>query len=415
MTTGLTTYKAEMENELQSILAFWMQHTVDEKYGGFTGQIDHLNRLHETAPKGSVLNARILWSFAAAYNLTGNAIYLSFAARAYKYICEHFIDQEHGGVYWTVDYTGKPLDTKKQVYAVAFTIYAFSEYYKAVKEPAVIQQAISLYDDIVRHSYDTLNGGYTEAFTREWKTLEDLRLSAKDANEKKTMNTHLHVLEAFTSLYSIWPYDHLKNKIKQLLQDFLKHIIDPQTGTQHLFMDENWQPKSHTISYGHDIEAAWLLQEAAAATGDDALLKTVKQKAVIMTDAAAEGLDADGGLWYEYEPDTNHLIKEKHMWPQAEAMVGFFNAWQNTGNKIYLQQSIASWHFVQQYIHDKQHGEWLWGVHEDYSPMQKDKAGLWKCPYHNTRACIEIIKRVERIMHIPGIKDNANRFIAAAE
>lgn len=400
MTAGLSTYKTAMEEELRSILDFWMQHTVDEKHGGFTGQIDFSNQVIETAPKGSVLNARILWSFAAAYNLTGNAQYLFYAERAYNYICGYFIDKEFGGVYWTVDHTGKPLDTKKQVYAIAFTIYAFSEYYKAVKQPAIIQQAINLYDAVIRHSYDKVHGGYIEAFSRDWQPMEDLRLSAKDANEKKTMNTHLHVLEAFTNLYTVWPYEQLQQKIKELVNDFLQHIISPQTNTQHLFFDEAWQPRSATISYGHDIEAAWLLQEAAEVIADDALLTTVKQKAVAMADAVAEGLDADGGLWYEYEPAAKHLIKEKHMWPQAEAMVGFFNAWQNTGNELYLQQSITSWNFVQQYIHDKQNGEWLWGVQEDYSPMQKDKVGLWKCPYHNTRACIEIIKRVTAVSQI---------------
>jgi cellobiose epimerase len=391
----LSDYKIAMQDELSSILNFWMQHTIDEKNGGFTGQIDFNNQVVETANKGAVLNARILWSFSAAYNLTGNKAYLQNAERAYQYICNYFIDKHYGGVYWTVDYKGNPLDTKKQVYAIAFTVYAFSEYYKATKLPDVVQHAINLYDVIVKHSYDKTNGGYIEAFSREWKAIENLRLSSKDVNEKKTMNTHLHVLEAFTSLYTIWPYEQLKNKIKELVQNFLQHIINPKTNTQHLFMDENWQPKSKTVSYGHDIEAAWLLQEAAETINDADLVKAVRQKAVAMTDAVAEGLDEDGGLWYEYEPMEGSLIKEKHMWPQAEAMVGFFNAWQNTGNQLYLQQSKASWNFVQQYIHDKQNGEWHWGVTENYTPMQKDKVGIWKCPYHNSRACIEIIKRIE--------------------
>ncbi len=392
----LSEYKTAMENELASILNFWMQYTIDEKNGGFTGQINFNNQVVETAGKGAVLNARILWSFSAAYNLTGNETYLQNAERAYQYICKYFIDKHYGGVYWTVDYKGNPLDTKKQVYAIAFMVYAFSEYYKATKLPDVVQNAINLYDTIIKHSYDKTNGGYIEAFSRDWKAIENLRLSSKDANEKKTMNTHLHVLEAFTSLYTIWPYEPLKNKIKELIQNFLQHIINPKTNTQHLFMDENWQPKSQTVSYGHDIEAAWLLQEAAETINDTALIKAVRQKAVAMTDAAAEGLDADGGLWYEYEPAESLLVKEKHMWPQAEAMVGFFNAWQNTGNQLYLQQSKASWDFVQQYIHDKQNGEWYWGVTENYTPMEKDKVGIWKCPYHNSRACIEIIKRIEQ-------------------
>lgn len=405
MSISVSAYKKEMQQELQAILEFWMQHTVDEKHGGFIGQIDFTNKTIETAPKGAVLNARILWSFAAAYNATGSAVYIKYAERAYQYICNNFIDNNFGGVYWTVDYTGKPLDTKKQVYAIAFAVYALSEYYKAVKQPAIIQQAINLYDVIVKYSYDAVHGGYIEAFCRDWKPITDLRLSAKDANEKKTMNTHLHVLEAFTNLYTVWPYQQLKQKIQELINNFLQHIINPNTNTQHLFFDENWQPKSATVSYGHDIEAAWLLQEAAEKINDETLLKKIKAIAVAMADAAAEGLDIDGGLWYEYEPGKG-VIREKHMWPQAEAMVGFFNAWQNTGNKLYLQQSKASWQFVKQYLHDTENGEWFWGVHQDYSPMPKDKVGLWKCPYHNTRACIEIIKRAGKTANITEVEES---------
>jgi cellobiose epimerase len=390
----LTEYKTAMQNELEAILSFWMQNTVDEKNGGFVGQINSNNKIVAEAPKGSVLNARILWSFSAAYNLTGNETYLVFAVRAFDYIRKYFIDRENGGVYWTVDHKGNPLDTKKQIYASAFTIYALSEFYKASKNADAIQDAINLYDTIIKYSYDKNKGGYIEAFTKDWQEITDLRLSNKDANEKKTMNTHLHVLESFTALYQVWAYEPVKQKTAALIQEFLKYIINPITKHQHLFLDENWQPKSTAVSYGHDIEAAWLLQEAAEVIEDKNLLVKVKKAAVEITAAVINGLDNDGGLWYEYEPATNHLIKEKHMWPQAEAMVGFFNAWQNTGDKMYLDRSMASWQFVQQHIQDKKNGEWFWGVKENYEPMQEDKVGIWKCPYHNSRAAIEIIKRI---------------------
>ena len=399
MDNYLTEYKSALQNELEAILSFWMQHTVDEENGGFVGQINNGNKIVSEAPKGSVLNARILWSFSAAYNLTGNKTYLAFAFRAFEYIRKYFIDRENGGVYWTVDYKGNPLDTKKQIYASAFTIYAFSEFYKADKNADAIQDAINLYDTIIKYSYDKNKGGYIEAFTKDWTDISDLRLSEKDANEKKTMNTHLHVLEAFTTLYQVWAYEPVKQKTAALIQDFLKYIINPVTNHQHLFLDENWQPKSTAVSYGHDIEAAWLLQEAAAVIDDKSLLTKVKKASVEIAKAVIDGVDADGGLWYEYEPETNHLIKEKHMWPQAEAMVGFFNAWQNTGDKTYLDKSMASWKFVQQHIHDTQNGEWFWGVKENYEPMQEDKVGIWKCPYHNSRACIEIIKRINQLQN----------------
>ena len=365
--------------------------------GGFVGQINFDNEKIYNAPKGSVLNARILWAFSAAYNLTQKEVYLKFATKAFDYITTFFIDEENGGVYWTVDENGKPLDTKKQIYALAFTVYAFSEYYKISNNDKALLTATTLYDTIVKRSYDTQMHGYIEAFTKEWKPIEDLRLSDKDANEKKTMNTHLHVMEAFTNLYSIRPTVELKQKIKELIEIFINHIVDPVTYQQHLFFDENWQSKSNTVSFGHDIEAAWLLQEAAEVLGDEVLITKAKALSVLMVDAAARGLDKDGGLWYEYEPDKNHLIKEKHNWPQAEAMVGFFNAWQNTGNEQYLEKSFASWNFVEKYILDKKNGEWYWGVYENYAPMREDKIGIWKCPYHNSRACIEIIKRITQM------------------
>lgn len=395
-------YRAAMQEELEHILSFWITHTIDETNGGFIGRIDHNNNFIENAPKGAVLNARILWSFAAAYNLTGNKKYLAIATRAFQYIRTHFIDRQYGGVYWLLDYKGQPLDTKKQIYALAFTLYACSEYYTATKDPDAIAEATGLYEVINQYSYDAINGGYTEAFTREWKTIADLRLSDKDANEKKSMNTNLHVLEAFTAYYRVRKHEDVKQHVAALAEVFIKHIIDPQTHHQHLFFDEQWQSRSTTISYGHDIETAWLLQEAAEVIEEEALIAKAKQVAVQMADAVKSGLDKDGGLWYEYEPDQQHLVMEKHSWPQAEAMVGFFNAWQNTNDKTYLDISWNAWQFVQQHIRDKENGEWFWGVRSrqkacSYEIMQEDKMGMWKCPYHNSRACIEIIKRIQQM------------------
>lgn len=384
-----------MQQELENILAYWTQYAIDETNGGFVGKIDKDNRIETSAPKGSVLNSRILWSFSAAYNLTGRPGYLMMAERAFRYIADHFIDKEYGGVYWTVDASGRPLDTKKQIYALSFAVYGLSEYYLATKEDEAKRLAIELYDAIVAHSYDTVHGGYIEALTRDWKEIDDLRLSNKDANERKSMNTHLHVLEGFANLYRIWPDQALRQRIVELIHIFLDHIIDKETSHLLLFFDDAWNSKANAVSYGHDIEAAWLVQEAAEIIGDQDLVAVVKQHSVKIADAAAKGLDKDGGLWYEKDLDTDHLLKEKHWWPQSEAMVGFFNAWQISGDDSYLQKSLHNWDFVQQYILDKKGGEWVWGVKEDYSLMEgEDKVGLWKCPYHNSRACIEIIRRI---------------------
>ncbi len=394
----LGSYKNELEAELTKILSYWMDHTLDEKNGGFVGKIDNDNQVDYFAPKGSVLNARILWSFSSAYNLCKKDEYLCHAERAYQYLLGYFIDKDYGGVFWSVDYKGTPLDTKKQVYAIAFVIYAFSEYYKANTKEEVKEQAVNLYHLLIKHSYDKVNGGFFEAFTREWNDIEDLRLSAKDANEKKTMNTHLHVLEALTSLYRVWPDAELKQQLILLLQNFKDHIIDKESNHLILFLDERWDRKSEIISYGHDIEASWLLQEAAEAVGDASLIQQVKQLALKMAVVSREGLDLDGGLWYEKDLTSYHLIKEKHWWVQAEAMVGFFNAWQINGDSAFLNNSRNSWKFVKNNILDQTNGEWFWGVDENGVVMNgEDKVGLWKCPYHNSRACIEIANRINRL------------------
>lgn len=388
-------YKQEAEQELDSILQYWIENTIDKINGGFFGKIDNDNVVYTTAPKGAVLNARILWTFSAAYNYTKTDEHFSIAQRAFEYIRDHFIDKEYGGVYWTVDYTGCMLDLKKQVYAIAFCIYGLSEYYKASGNKDALKLAIELYNAIEKYSYDDTYKGYLEAFARDWSEAGDIRLSAKDANGKKTMNTHLHIIEAYANLYTIQPSSSLKNKITGLLELFDKYFIDQKKFHLKLFFDENWNEKPDVISYGHDIEAAWLLLQCAEIIQDEEWTNVYKQHAVKIANAVVEGLDKDGGLWYEYEPAQERLIKEKHWWLQAEAMIGFFNAYEISGNENHLQYSFNNWQFIKQYILDKENGEWYWGIKEDHSIMTgEDKAGLWKCPYHNARACLEIIKRI---------------------
>lgn len=398
LSAALQTYKDELNTELIRIMDYWSRYTVDDKNGGFFGKIDQHNNRAPHAPKGSVLNARILWSFSAAYNQDQTAYYLDLAQRAYEYIAQYFIDLEHGGVYWTVDYQGKPLDTKKQVYAIAFTIYGLSEYYIASKDEGAKELAISLYHLLVDKSFDAEQTGYFEAFDRGWKPIADLRLSAKDANEKKTMNTHLHVLEGYANLYRIWPDGGLRKQILTLLYDFIDRFIDPKKHTLNLFFDENWKLRSDLVSYGHDIEAAWLVLRAAEIIGDEKLATQLQAIAVEIANTAEKGLDKDGGMWYEYEPADNYLIKEKHWWVQAEAMIGYLNAYQISGDEKFAQLSLNNWIFVKDKILDDKNGEWHWGINQHGQVMpDEDKAGLWKCPYHNTRACIEIINRINSI------------------
>jgi mannobiose 2-epimerase len=403
METGIISqikeYSSELRLELEQILKFWEEFTPDHIHGGFVGKISNENLVDEQAVKGAVLNARILWSFSAAYNAKA-IVDLDIAERAYHYITDHFIDKDYGGVYWTVDFEGNPKDTKKQVYALAFTIYALSEYFIASGNEVVKEHAVIMYHDLIKHSFDPDQGGFFEAFNREWEPIADLRLSDKDENEKKTMNTHLHVLEAFTNLYRIWPDADLKDQIEALLKDFITHIVDPRNGHLVLFFEEDWTKRSGLISYGHDIEASWLLLEAAEVIAVQDLVAGFQSLALKMAEASLSGLDEDGSLWYEKEGD-NEIIKERHWWVQAEGMIGFFNAWQLSGDERFLTVSLRNWEYVKKHLLDKENGEWFWGIKEDGTLMaHEDKVGLWKCPYHNSRACLELIQRIERLVEL---------------
>lgn len=388
-----------IEQELESnILGFWMKHTVDEQNGGFYGFISRDLTVNPEAGKSLVLNTRILWTFASAYRILGNEQYLKIADRAYSYINKHFIDNEFGGLYWMVDAAGSPLETKKQVYGQAFAIYAFSEYYRATGNEAALQQAIELFRTLERYSYDKEYKGYFEAMTREWQETDDNSLSEKDLNEKKSMNTHLHVMEGYTNLYRVWKSDELHAKLKELIEITIKHIVNPDNAHFILFFDEQWNYRSEHISYGHDIEGSWLLFEAAEVLGDEALLEEVKAIAIRMAEATFnEGVDEDGGLLNEAGPD-GLIDTHKDWWPQAEAVVGFYNAYQMTREEKYRDAAVRSWSFIEDFIVDKEHGEWLWSVTRDGAPSGNiEKVSPWKCPYHNGRACFEMIERLKGV------------------
>jgi mannobiose 2-epimerase len=387
-------FKAELQEELLHVLDYWIKHTVDESKGGFFGSVNNYNKPNMDAAKGIVMMSRICWSFSAAYRFNKQPRYYATAERAFNFIFDHFIDRQQGGVYWSVDPNGNMLDGKKQIYGLAFCIYGLTEFYKISRNPTALNTAIDLFNLIEEKSFDPIHNGYVEAFARDWQEIADLRLSEKDNNDRKTANTHLHIVEAYANLYSVWPKDKLKERIANLLGLFQQHFISQEHHHLRLFFDDRWNPRSTLQSYGHNIEAAWLLQQIAELIGASSLVQQFKLLAVAVTNAAAEGLDKDGGLWYEYEPATGHLIKEKHSWPQAEAMIGFYNAYQLTGEQHYFKHSLESWEFTKKYIKDEKNGEWFWGVQSDYSVMQKEKAGFWKCPYHSTRALLEVMKRL---------------------
>ena len=392
-------WKEELERELRgNILPWWMAHSPDREHGGFHGHVTHENRVVDGAGKGAVMHARILWTFSAAYRAYGEQAYRETADRAFGYILDHFMDREFGGVFWEVDHLGNPANPRKQIYAIAFTIYAMAEYHAATGNGIALETARQLFLEIESHALDRERNGYTEALTREWKPAEDLRLSEKDQNESKTMNTHLHILEAYANLFRVWKDPGLKRALENIIGLFLARFIDRESGHLNLFFDDDWNLRSRLVSFGHDIECAWLLHEAAGILGNRGLLEQTGGIAVKMADANQEGLDHDGGLCYEYFPDRDRFDHDKHWWPQAEAMVGYFNAYRITGDDAFARRAMASWEFIKERIIDRDHGEWYWSVDRQGNPRtDKEKAGFWKCPYHNGRACMEVIRGIGEV------------------
>mgnify|MGYP000315046716 FL=1 len=399
---NLLQLKSEMVDELQNVLNFWSSEVVDNENSGFLGRIDCFGNKFGNASKGSVLNTRILWTFSAAFLKTNNIKYKNVADKAFQYIKTNFYDINNGGLFWEVDCLGKPINKRKQAYAQGFGIYAFSEYYRATKNEESLTLAKDIYKILETKFWDNKYGGYIEALTQDWHSIEDMRLSDKDQNAPKSMNTHLHIIEPYANLYRVWPDKQLKKSIEKLLHIFIDKIIDKNTGHFNLFFEMNWKPNSTAISFGHDIEGAWLLHEAALLIEEEAILNQIKNTALNLVDLTVKkGLDRDGSLYNEF--NNNHLDSDKHWWPQAEAMVGLIDAYQISFNEEYLKGVFKLWKFIKNNIIDTVNGEWFWRVDFEGNPnTTDDKIGFWKCPYHNTRALIEVANRIDELL-----KDNA--------
>ena len=395
--------RQRMDDELRfDILPFWLKYTIDNEYGGFHGQIANDLTIDPHAAKGLILNARILWTFSKAFRVFRDPVYLAAARRAYEYLIRFFWDSEFGGCFWMVDFEGKPLDTKKRIYGQAFAVYALAEYYHATNDPEILAKALRLFEKIEAAGHDAKHGGYFETYERDWTLAVDQRLSDVDLDEKKSMNTHLHLMEAYATLLRHHEDSTVRQRLRELIEIFLDRIVDPATQHFLLFFDEDWQPRSEKISFGHDIEGSWLLCEAAEILGDPGLLKRVRKTAVRMAEAVYEqGVDTDGGLLYEADA-TGIIDANKHWWPQAEAVVGFLNANELSGRQYFLDAAERSWRFIDKYIVDHEHGEWFGLVSQTGIPDAKHfKVDPWKCPYHNSRACFEVMERIDATEPVP--------------
>ena len=392
--------RASIESDLRgNILPFWTEHVADWEKQGFHAALTNTLNVDDAQERGALLTSRILWTYAAAYRRYGEVRWLRMAEHAYRDLQTRFLDVTHGGYVWSIDANGAVLRDRKQVYGQAFAIYALTEYYAASGERAVLDQAIAVYRLIEANVRDRQHGGYFEAFGRDWRPIADMRLSEVDLNAPKSQNTLLHVMEAYTNLLSLWPDQELRAALAELVDVMLNRVLQATSAHLGLFFTVDWQPLSDRVSFGHDIEAAWLLTAAAEVSGDAALSERIHALAVRIADVTlAEGVDGDGAILYEGSPNgiTND---NKEWWPQAEAVIGFLNAFEIAGESHYLDAAIATWHFIDRRLIDRQHGEWYRAVSRDGQLLPDPlKVSFWKCPYHNGRMGLEVVRRVGVLM-----------------
>lgn len=404
-TEDLVRILPEFEHHLETIFHWWRDHAVDNVNGGFHGEVSVCNNPHPEADKGVVLNARILWFFSELglhYRLQGRpgSEAAALAERAFDYMMAHFDDREYGGAYWSLDSRGKVREVRKQTYAQAFCIYGFSSFYRLTGNTVAMEKAMQYFRKIETCCMDRERGGYVEAVARDWSEVSEYRLSEKDLNAPKTMNNHLHVLEAYTGLYRAVPTEEVAAALRKSIEWFCEKIVNRDNGHLRLFLDMAWEDISGGYSYGHDIEGSWLLAEALEVLGDHSLEQRYRPLVLALgASCLQEGIGDHGQVldYFDFETRARHLDSE--WWVQAEALVGFLCMWQATGNDEYVQAFTAVWKYVKSFQVDHVDGEWLYHASLDRASKgdQRYKLGFWKGPYHNGRAMMEVIQRLRHI------------------
>jgi mannobiose 2-epimerase len=411
----LKQHRSFFHNELHSnILPYWMNYGVEKNGQGFYGAVDLNNEPVLTANKTSVLNARILWTFSAVAMLDGNKEYASIADRAYRVVTEDFEDKQFGGYYMELSSADKVANDIKHTYAQAFVLYSLCKYYEFRKKAETLNKIKDFFYLLEEKTKDPDHTGYRESFTRDWQIYGENRMA--DNNEPKSMNTHLHVLEAWAALYHVWKDPAVEKRLTELMYLFLDKIIRKE-GHFGIFFDEAFNEAASSrgiCSFGHDIEGSWLLWEAAEILGNKDILKKMRSVAIKMVDNIERvAVDKDGGLFLESTRFGSHVKTNKHWWQQAETMVGFMNAYELTGDEKYWNTVKLSWKFIDTYLIDHDRGEWYTKLNrlgvpflveppDDPSPYYRNdwKIDPWKCPYHNGRSMMEMMKRIDKMVNV---------------
>lgn len=375
---------------LGDIIPFW-QRLRDEEYGGFYGYMGYDLAIDKKAVKGCILNSRILWFFSNAYLLLKDEQLLKDAGHAFGFLKDHCLDEENGGIYWSLTFDGKPEDTTKHTYNQAFAIYALSSYYDASKDEQALKIAQELYHIVETKCKDEY--GYLEAFNIRFEPAENDKLSENGVMAEKTMNTLLHVFEAYTELYRVTHDKKVADNIRYMLDLVADKVYNSKIGRQEVFFDRTWNTLIDLYSYGHDIETSWLIDRGLEILGDDACTAKLSPITKTITENIYKRAYIDHSLVNEAE---NGVVDTTRIWwVQAEAVVGFLNGYQKSPeHKEYLEAAEDIWGYIRDYLVDKRCSEWYWALDENRKPLEKPIVEPWKCPYHNGRMCFEVIKRI---------------------
>lgn len=381
--------KNEIRQQLeQKILPFWMGMK-DETYGGFYGYMDNRLQVNRTATKGCILNSRILWTFSTAARVLDREDLRKYADHAYAFL-QNFLDPENGGVYWSVTYDGKPADTTKHTYCQAFAIYGLSAYYRLTGKQEALDRATALFRTIETRCRDA--SGYLEALKADFSPESNEKLSENGIMASRTMNTLLHVVEAYTELYRACPDAEVAAAAAAGLNQFPEKIYNPEKRRMEVFFDADFRPILDMQSYGHDIEGSWLLWDAAKVFIPEEKLESWRSMCLDLLKSPTERGFTDHGLAYEIvngEKNTNRA-----WWPQAEAMLGFAFGWEETGDPVWADRMRTQWKYICEVMVDPREGsEWFNEVLEDGTLVDdKPLVEEWKCPYHNGRMCLQLIQ-----------------------
>lgn len=391
----MRTFVEEIKEHLTgSLIPFW-EGMKDEEYGGYFGYMDYDGKIRKEYEKGCILNSRILWFFSNAYMELKTENLKKDADHAYEFMKKYCLDREYGGVYWSVTYDGKTADDTKHTYNQAFAIYALSSYYDAVKNEEALQLARQLVELIGEKCTDNL--GYLESFSRSFEPEDNEKLSENGVTAEKTMNTLLHVFEAYTEFYRVTGDQRVKNRLRFMLDTFAEKVYNPVLGRQEVFFDREWNPLIDLYSFGHDIETSWLIDRGLEILGDEKYTEKIAPVTAEIAKNIYNRAYMDHSLVNEAE---NGVVDTTRVWwVQAESVVGFLNGYQKSPERTeYLEAAKDIWNYIKEYLIDKRNGsEWYWALDENKNPLKKPIVEPWKCPYHNGRMCFEVIRRMQDV------------------